>query len=478
MKKLFNILFIVGVVFLVSCDDELELAPNDGLTDKELFSTADGFEIAIKGVYNAFKADGYYGEVIGYNISPEVMTDNVTLCIDGRQTRKSLHEFRNTAVDEEFWIYLRGYKIASRANRILDNIEGIPQNDFRNNIEGEALALRAMVHFDIARVHCKIPTQSADAGSSLGIYYSKSYDPSAINTRQGTTVTGVYAAIEADLLEASTLVDEDNGSGRLSKAAVFGLLSRFYLHEGDYAKVTQYADSSIARSVPVTPRASLEDVWYDEYEASVLFKILVTDQDNWRPGVPYSQADASGAIRSEYVCSFELYNLFSNADIRRSTSITTSVFSGNTYNHVKKFLGRRTGDKTVIDGKYLRMEEVYLNKAEAHYRLSEEGEALTAVDAVRDQRYSPAVAGGETGVALLDAILLERRLEFAFESDRFFTLKRLALGLNRTADGDYADGTGTPSVVLTYAADGFRWQAPIPQGAIDANPDLEQNSGY
>jgi hypothetical protein len=68
----------------------------------------------------------------------------------------------------------------------------------------------------------------------------------------------------------------------------------------------------------------------------------------------------------------------------------------------------------------LRLEEVYLNMAEAQYRIN--GGGLAFLDAVRSQRYAPFVSGGETGAAL-SAILRERRLEFAFEMDRFFTLK-------------------------------------------------------
>ena len=125
----------------------------------------------------------------------------------------------------------------------------------------------------------------------------------------------------------------------------------------------------------------------------------------------------------------------------------------------------------------MRIEEAYLNKAEAEYRFS--GAGLTSLDAVRSQRYSSFVSGGETGAALLDAILLERRLEFAFEMDRFYTMKRLGLSVNRSAtDGHYADGTGTVAEALTLAAGDFRWQFPIPQNAIDLNPNMQQNPGY
>ena len=140
----------------------------------------------------------------------------------------------------------------------------------------------------------------------------------------------------------------------------------------------------------------------------------------------------------------------------------------------------RNRRKNLNDGKYLRVEEVYLTKAEALFRLGNEAEAREALDEIRKNRYENFVSGAETGDALLQAILLERRLELAFEGDRFFTLKRLGLPLQRSDKGEFADGTGTAPLVQNYPADGLRWQLPIPRSAIDANPELaeDQNPGY
>jgi hypothetical protein len=480
MKKFNLIILIAGLIFATSCKDELELKPYDALQADQILTTAQGFEDAVKGMYSGFRADGYYGEYSGALISPDILSDNLTFNPQGRTTHKDLFEFRNTAVDESIGIYFRGYRIASRANSIIDNIENLPESEFRDNIQGEALAIRALTHFDMARYYCKIPTQSADANTSLGIYYAESYQPSEKVRRVGTTVANVYQNVIRDLEAAVNLIGDDNGVGRLNSAAVHGILARVQLHNGNYAEVIENADAVIASSYVVAPRAMFGEIWFDEYEDNVLFKIKVVDQDNVRPGVPYSQEAPSG-IRSEFVCSYELFNLFAASDIRGATSVVTSSFDGDLYNHVAKYLGRRSGDKTVIDGKYLRIEEVILSKAEAHYRLGQEAEALAALDLVREERYTGFVSGGETGQALLDAILLERRLELAFEGDRFFTLKRLGLDLVRGNNGEFADGSGTPPVVLTYAAGGDRWQLPIPQSAFDSNVDLtqeDQNPGY
>ena len=125
----------------------------------------------------------------------------------------------------------------------------------------------------------------------------------------------------------------------------------------------------------------------------------------------------------------------------------------------------------------LRIEEVYLNKAEAEYNLS--GGGLASLNKIRSNRYSAFVSTNETGQALYNAIMLERRLELAFEMDRYYTLKRLNLPVVRSAtDGQFADGTGVPAEFTNLPAGDFRWQFPIPQDEIDINSNLQQNLGY
>jgi len=478
MKKIFSIMLVLVMFSFVSCEDELDLIPYDGLTDAQLFQNANGFETATKGVYSGFRAFGYYGESIGMLGAPDILADNLIMNPQGRTTQQDLFEWRNTAVDEAFGLYERGYRIISRANRILDNLGNLDDGSVKDNFEGEAKAIRALAHFDIVRTYCKIPTQSADANSSLGIFYAMTYDPALLPRRVGTTVGDVYSKVVTDLVAAKAKIAVDNGAGRLNKAAIDAILSRVYLHMGDDDMVISSAN---AVSAPVASNANFGKIWIDEYDDNVLFKIVFTDQDDVSIGNTYSQTGGNGEIRSEYVLSYELFQLYGDDDIRKSTTIETSIFSGDLYNHVSKYLGRASGQKNVVDAKYIRMEEVLLNKAEAYANKDMDTEARAALDLVRDERYTSYV-GGETGTALMDAIYLERRLELAFEGDRFYTLKRLGMDITRSAtDGEFSDGTGTPANITSLPAGDFRWQLPIPQGALDANPNLtseDQNPGY
>ena len=143
----------------------------------------------------------------------------------------------------------------------------------------------------------------------------------------------------------------------------------------------------------------------------------------------------------------------------------------------KKLFARPGGQAGVVDYKIFRAAEAYLNKAEAYFNIGDETAARQALDQVRNNRYTNPPSG-ETGNALRDAIRLERRLEFAFEYQRIFDIKRWGQSVQRGSQGDIADGSGTPSDELNLAAGSDKFQLPIPQESLDANPNMQQNPGY
>lgn len=212
-----------------------------------------------------------------------------------------------------------------------------------------------------------------------------------------------------------------------------------------------------------------------------MIRILILDKDRIAIGNPYLQSSGNTDIKSEYVCRKSFADLFKANDIRREASFIKAPLNKKEYFHVAKYLGRG-GTANTVDNNYLRIEEVILSKAEAYAKLGKEADALNVLNAFRAERYDKGTPGTESGQALLDAILLERRLELAFEGDRYFTLKRLALGLERDGvERELADGTGDYEMAkISVSADDHRWVMAIPQDAINVNPDMavDQNPGY
>lgn len=485
MKKF---LYLIPTFFLLfSCSEEaIDHIPYNAVNQETVLQFPKDFNNFILGGYSYMVknggADGFGQELL---IDTECSTDNLILNPQGRQSNKDGYNWTNTANSSSFSFYNSAYRSALMANIVIDQINKLDPGTFRDNILGEAYFIRAINYFELLRNYSKIPTQSSDANSSLGIAYITS--SKTIIREPRTSVADCYSKLLSDLNNAAGLIGNSStvvGSGRANKASVYGLLSRVHLYMGNYASCITNADLAIAASgATVTSRANFYTsanvgLWEDTAASStgVLFKLRLDIVDAVNPGVAYSQAVGS-AIRSEYVVSKELFDIYQATDIRKAAYFKTGVFSGNSYNNIGKYDGRATGQRNLVDVKLIRIEEVILNKAEAEYKLT--GGGLASLDLIRSNRYSSFVSGGETGTALWNAIQLERRLEMAFEMDRYYTLKRLSLPLVRSSvDGHFSNGTGTPAVVTNIAANDFRWQFPIPQDEIDINPAIVQNPGY
>lgn len=482
MKKYLMIIgLVVGSLSITSCDDELTKNPFDALSEDVVFSSPAGFENAVKGIYAGFIDNGtdnisdYYGGDM-FSV-PDILTDNVIINQNGRQSKRTLYDWLYNANGYSGYdLYGDAYKIIRKANTIIKNIDNLEAGAVKNNILAEALTARGLAHFDLARNYAQIPTQSSGANGSLGVAYVTESDPNQKPAR--LTVAETYSKIIEDLTTAEGLIATSNGDGRFNKNAVNALLSRVYLYNGEWQKSADAANK-VAGSVATI--ANFPNIWNDESGDGVVSQFLIRIIDGVAIGTEYSQTNGNtGEVRSEYVPSFDFYELYADNDVRKGAYFSTSAFAGIEYNHISKYFGKLGQVNNVVNSKIIRMAEVMLNKAEAYSELpGGDAQALIALDAVRSQRYNGFVSGNETGNALKSAIALQRRLELAFEGHRFFDIKRKGEAITRNATfGDGADGSGVPPAFTTLAAGNFKFQLPIPQDAMNANTNLEQNPGY
>ncbi|ASW76294.1 hypothetical protein IQ37_14330 [Chryseobacterium piperi] len=489
MKKVISISILSLISFFsIQCSaDRFDIIPNDQDTPDNIFTTETNYRIVLDGAYDAFKSPTYYNGDTGSSIIlGDVLADNLILNPQGRQTNRSAYEWSYTPQSATVTgLYSSAYRVISRVNNVLDNLNRVPYTDYMKNIEAEAKAIRAFAHFDLVRAYAKIPTQSSDAMSSMGIAYVTTFNPE-IKPSRDASVSITYDKIIADLEDALVKISPDTKFiGRFTKASILGFLSRVYLYKGDYAKVIEYGEQSIALSSSVGLRSSFVNVWRDASDDGELFTILNSNiaADNVTVGVAYNQMVRG--IRSEYNVNYDLFTKYKDTvDIRKEAYVVTANFATTPYNHVIKYAYRASISVTqVVDIKLLRSAEVYLNVAEAYMKSPAPNPALALekLNKLRAQRYDKYVPGTETGTDLLNAIYLERRLELAFENDRFWTIKRLGQAVVRSDFGSSVNGGGTdaPSGALkTLPAGHYRFVLPIPQEAINLNSNLKQNPGY
>lgn len=478
-----------SAIFFTGCKKELALNPTNGISSDIVFNNPSDFEQASKGMYAGLRGGPLIGTYPAYGanylgglqlILPDVLSDNLIINQNGRRSQQSFFQwiYSSTAT----WnIFTDGYIPIRRANAIIEHINNLPDGVNKDNFKGEALAIRAMAHFDLLRIYGKRFNPATQA-TDLGIPYVVSTDPSLLPARMN--VKDIYDKIVADFTEAEAKIKKSNGVGRLNKAAVAGLLARVHLYRNDFVAAAAAADRSIAVEPGVSDNpgtiAQLPDIFQDASEAGVLFKVRTLDEDQVKIGVVYSQTSA-GEVRSEYVPAYDLYKMYTNTDVRKTTYFKTSIYLGSNYNHVALYIQRPNSTANVFDFKVLRVAEVLLTQAEAYAQNStvkDEAKARIALDKLRSNRYTGFTPGNETGQALLDAIAKERRLELAFQGDRFYDLKRKNVAIVRDAvHGEYADGTGTPvpAAARTLAVGDKRWYFPFPQAELNVNKNILQD---
>jgi hypothetical protein len=110
------------------------------------------------------------------------------------------------------------------------------------------------------------------------------------------------------------------------------------------------------------------------------------------------------------------------------------------------------------------------------------GGALVTLNQIRS-RVSLPDATATSKEVLRMKILLERRLELAFEAQRWDDLVRLGLAtqiMNNLQEVKYncEDGVISAPIPINYNVEDYKWLCPIPQLERDANPNLTQNPGY
>ncbi|WP_198666839.1 RagB/SusD family nutrient uptake outer membrane protein [Taibaiella helva] len=476
--------FIAIGMLACSCNKQFEQNPSNAVPGGGAFNTVKDFNVACLGMYYEMTHTEYYlagsDDPVSWISTMDLMADNLISQQTGRGSQRSFGNWQYNASNTT-GMFADAYSIIRAANSILENIGNVGDAPERANFEGEALTVRAMVHFDLLRIYSRPVSGPQAAPNGLGVPYVTTTD---INDAPGRgTVKDAYDKVVADLVRAVDLINASNGSGRLNKAATYALLSRVYLYGGEWQKCVDASSACLAIKNDPGSITTFPGIWTDQSEAGVIFKLMIKTQDRLggQPiliGNGYSQS-ISGSIKSEWVAAHSLALMYDTLkDVRAKAYLVNATFGGQKYRAIAKHLGRPGGTPRMVDLKYLRVAEVILNRAEAYTQLNSDATALEDLDLLRKNRYTPFTAGAETGEALKKAIAKERRLEMAFEGDRWFDLKRKGLPVARDQFGDYADGTGTPYFVKDLPAGDPRWQLPLGQRYINANANLEQNPGY
>lgn len=484
MKNYIKILTIGAALAFSSCDDLLDTEPKQSLTPATAFADAKGYESLVFATYGKLRSFNYYGQTM--QIAPEIMADNLRIIANtGRYIGQEANADRQHI---NLWDFsptnnFRGlYSGINETNIVLSEIDEIAGDQaLKDRLKGEALFLRAIFYFDLAKVYGYEPGKEVNGWNQSAVIRTEPVIGfSAADLRTRSTNREVYNLIEADLQAAIGLLPvAAKGTAnayRASKGAAEALLARVYLYDSKYAEAAAMASQAMATSglandgTGLLTPANYVAAFSTFPNPESLFEIEIRSND-WSTvdGVNNSVASLAANVlpSAQFIvtASNELIASYETGDIRRATwtETTRSGATGVVYRS-NKWLGTK-GD-FLQNLPILRGAELYLIRAESRFRTGDEPGARADLNALRSKRGLGAVDAGLTGANLFSQILQERKVEFALEGHRWFDLKRNGLTISK-------HGSFQP---VPYAD--YRILAPIPQGELTLNTALQNNPGY
>lgn len=235
------------IVLLTSSCSFLDIDTPGIVNNGKMFGNEQGFIDAMDGVYASMAADGLYGKELSFGFIDEIAQLYFNDYGEGETTlTKSIDlKYRDEDVRERIdGIWGDAYNVISSANSIIDNVSGHSYPGLPH-IEGEARAVRAMVHFDILRLFAP----GMEKPDAEAIPYA---DHFSITPFKRLSVKGVYDRITDDLERSYKLLSESPEiSGRtpsnvyMNKYAVAALLARVHNWAGNHGEAAKYAEAAL-----------------------------------------------------------------------------------------------------------------------------------------------------------------------------------------------------------------------------------------
>jgi tetratricopeptide (TPR) repeat protein len=448
MNRLISIISTIVLCGILSgCDKYLDLEPSQNISENKALTSDENVKHVLTGAYSEFSLPGIYGgnilrnaELLGGN--GEIMW--VGTYIDPRQIFFKTMLTTNSEAEVQ---WADSYEVINTVNNILSALAVVKDAD-RDRVQGEALFLRGLMYFDLVRFFAdqyQFGVANTQLGVPLILTPTQSITSASFVTRN--TVDEVYNQVLADLTLAASKLPADNGV-YASSGAANALLARVYLQRGEYDKARDAANTVIASGAySILP--SYADVFnQDNNTAEDIFVTQITPQDRFSSMTEFFSVPQYGGRDGDIDILDAHLNLYPAGDQRRAL-----FFIGNAAERCGKWNNQYGGINLI------RLAEMYLIRAECNIRLSTNiGDTPLADYNVIHTRagLTPAVT-----VALAD-ILLERRLELAFEGFKIHDLRRLHQNFPSFAYND-------PKLLF-----------PIPARELEANPNLkpQQNPGY
>lgn len=467
MKRDFN-----KIVFLLACVLTLGGCSKDYLNDPKpsgvvsedvVFNSREGVEAYISGIHRRARmqftdghdAGGMNSMYFARSVKGNDLIQKATwFTYDYAQDNRE-PTYRRTSFSWEF-----PYFMINQLNTLINGIdasEALSDED-KADLKGQGLALRAFYYFQL----------------SLEFQHTYTYDPSlpappiytelSLEGHPMSTMKEVYDLIVSDLQTAIQGLNESRiNTSYINVNVAHGILARVYQVMHNYEGAAEQAHLAYGGDVSAVLAPDTYDNGFNDMTNPEWMWALpqYSDQTNYYYGAPGAQTDHFATSYQGTFVNAHFVDKFSDTDVRKLFVNAYGVDPGSWQEYVTtKFTF--TFDADIV---LMRTPEMILIEAESLYWLGQEDEAHDLLYALQVNRDPQAVKSNNTGDALLEEILLERRKELYAEMGvEWFDAKRLRRGITRDSNH---------RLVVDLAPDDKRFFLKVPQSEIDANDAID-----
>lgn len=435
-------------MFATSCDSFLDITPQEQIKRDELLSTREGIEDAMYGVYASMRSNSLYGEEL-YFSALEIMANTMVCSGNDKVEALGKFDYDHSSVEAVFdAVWTQMYKNISNVNSVLNSplLEGDNLQFPYNIYKGEALGMRAFMHFDLVRLFCPQYTEKPDA---VGIPYATDF---SLKTPPMGTLANNYKKILDDLYAAEKLLAseaeyKDATTFMLDRQIHFNLyavqatIARVLLTMGQKAEAAVYAKKVIDNSGYVlkektevindlagvfSRKETIFGIYYAAFFDVVYDKLQLTTSFH------------SLNLRSDFLSVYEkelLGNDFRiNAYFTEQDNGGTSIYRLSKFTDIYKLrnIEAQRPKDLILGINLIRIPEMYYIMAEALLE-SDPQTALQYFDEVIEHRGITPYSERNVGLTM-EMINEERFKEYIGEGQTFFNMKRQGLPI-KSHDG-------------------------------------------
>ncbi len=492
MKKYISICVFAGLVLLGGCKKSfLDKAPLDTVNTANFYKTAEDAVNAVNAAYQPLQRPKLYNLRVW---ATDIMAGNSVVGAgggtDGIETQDQANFVTSTDNAGVLDLYRGPAPGILQCNIVLQKVPDINMDaQLKNRVLGEAKFLRALYYFTLVRLFGDIPliTKPQVVGDDLKLKRSSKAE--------------VYNLIVQDLTEAIGLLPPGSSYsstdlGRASKGAATGLLAKVYLTLNEYQKTIDLCkqvtalgydlNANYGDNFSATKKNTIESLFEVQYSGAVTYGFFDDfNQASW-------VSTFTGPRNADFVAGSygwdqptqEFVNAYESGDKRKDLTVLYQggpAFDGKSYSssysttgyNLRKFLVSKSispdYNTSPADFPVLRYADVLLMQAEALNELNQTAAAEPFLNRVRNRAGLGNITSGLSVDGFRNAVLHERRMELAFEGQRWFDLIRVNNGKYGL---DFLHSIGKVNASTKHLL------YPIPQSEIDANPNLTQNPGY